>query len=415
MLTMPQTILTICVLSGIIILLISILAIYIIYNNKQKHKQTAIREAKRESAQPDSNFDADKYVIKERLAQFEAEERAKIEEALRCRRMEIADEIKDYEAKEREEQAKRLERQKLEAAAQDYLLNSKKEACETAIQMYEKRRVEVEEHYKKLWQIADERYQQRIDKYEEQINALQLIHSEKQTALEQSLADKEQLLLMQQAARLREASRNLQAQLEKETAEFVANTQNLRIAASQELNLIKQQIEDFKKKQQVINEEIMRRRQVEEQTDFYRIVLDDSSIDDIQILLGIRPNLKNRENLDKLIYDTYISKPVVEMTKRVLKGGAPSGIYKITRLKTGEMYVGKSTDIKKRWTEHAKTAYGVGTIAHSILHTTIKKDGIENFTFELLEEVPKDKLTEREKYWITFYDSKNYGLNERNG
>jgi group I intron endonuclease len=122
-----------------------------------------------------------------------------------------------------------------------------------------------------------------------------------------------------------------------------------------------------------------------------------------------------RENLDKLIYDVYISKQVTEMVKRVLKGAAPSGIYKITRLKTGEIYIGKSTDVKKRWTEHCKTAYGVGTIAHSVLHTTIKKDGIENFTFELLEEVPKDKLTEREKYWITFYDSKSYGLNERNG
>jgi group I intron endonuclease len=122
-----------------------------------------------------------------------------------------------------------------------------------------------------------------------------------------------------------------------------------------------------------------------------------------------------RENLDKLIYDVYVSKQVQEMIKRVLKGEAPSGIYKITRLKTGEIYIGKSTDIKKRWAEHCKTAYGVGTIAHSILHTTIKKDGIENFTFELLEEVPKDKLTEREKYWITFYGSKEYGLNERNG
>jgi group I intron endonuclease len=122
-----------------------------------------------------------------------------------------------------------------------------------------------------------------------------------------------------------------------------------------------------------------------------------------------------RENLDKLIYDVYISKQVTEMVKRVLKGVAPSGIYKITRLKTGEIYIGKSTDVKKRWTEHCKTAYGVGTIARSVLHTTIRKDGIENFTFELLEEVPKDKLTEREKYWIAFYDSKNYGLNERNG
>jgi hypothetical protein len=43
------------------------------------------------------------------------------------------------------------------------------------------------------------------------------------------------------------------------------------------------------------------------------------------------------------------------------------------------------------------------------------KDGLENFTFELVEEVPKDKLTEREKYWINFYGSKQYGLNMREG
>ena len=182
-----------------------------------------------------------------------------------------------------------------------------------------------------------------------------------------------------------------------------------------ELALLLSEIDDFKKKQTVINEEILRRREVDEKQDFYRVTLDKYASQDIQLLLTIREKMIFRENLDKLIYDVYISKQVMEMIKRVLQGRAPSGIYKITRLKTGEIYIGKSTDIKKRWTEHCKTAYGVGTIAHSVLHTTIKKDGIENFTFELLEEVPKDKLTEREKYWITFYDSKNYGLNERNG
>jgi hypothetical protein len=145
------------------------------------------------------------------------------------------------------------------------------------------------------------------------------------------------------------------------------------------------------------------------------VLLDNNAISDMQILLSIREKLISHENLDKLIYDGYIAKPANEMIKRVLNGCAPSGIYKITRMKTGEIYIGKSTDIKKRWGEHCKTAYGVGTIAHSILHTTIRRDGIENFTFELLEEVPKDKLTEREKYWINFYNSKNYGLNEREG
>lgn len=103
------------------------------------------------------------------------------------------------------------------------------------------------------------------------------------------------------------------------------------------------------------------------------------------------------------------------MIKRVLNNKKPSGIYKITRLKTNEIYIGKSTDISNRWSQHIKTVFGVGTISRSILHTTMEKDGIDAFTWELLEEVDKDKLTEREKYWINFYDTKKYGLNEREG
>ena len=139
------------------------------------------------------------------------------------------------------------------------------------------------------------------------------------------------------------------------------------------------------------------------------------AVEDILLLMNLRHKLHNHDKLDELIYDVYYSKPVMEMTKRVLHGGEPSGIYKITRLKTGEIYIGKSTNVKDRWVQHCKTVYGAGTIAHSILHTTMAKDGLENFTFELVEEVPKDKLTEREKYWINFYGSKEYGLNERNG
>ena len=40
-----------------------------------------------------------------------------------------------------------------------------------------------------------------------------------------------------------------------------------------ELSTLRAQIEDFRAKQNIINEEIMRRRQIEEQQDFYRICL----------------------------------------------------------------------------------------------------------------------------------------------
>lgn len=164
-----------------------------------------------------------------------------------------------------------------------------------------------------------------------------------------------------------------------------------------------------------LNEEVLRRKEIEEHNEFYRVNLSEIEKADIDLLMSIKEKLHIHDKLDKLIYDVYVSKPVTEMIRRVLVGEEPSGIYKITRLKTGEIYIGKSTNVKKRWGEHCKTAFGVGTIAHSILHTTMKKDGIDSFTFELLEKVPKDKLTERETYWINFYNTKKYGMNERNG
>ena len=62
--------------------------------------------------------------------------------------------------------------------------------------------------------------------------------------------------------------------------------------------------------------------------------LTETAIDDIAVLNSIRNKLHAHELLDKLIYDTYVSKPVLEMVKRVLKGESPSGIYKITNLST---------------------------------------------------------------------------------
>ena len=182
-----------------------------------------------------------------------------------------------------------------------------------------------------------------------------------------------------------------------------------------ECKKIEIELNDYKEKQTAISEAILRQRAIDEQQDFYKVSLSEKTIHDVKILNSIKNELIDRNEIDKLIYSVYYSKPSMEMIKRVLGGKAPCGIYKITRLKTGEIYIGKSTDIKSRWQQHIKTACNCGNIAHSQLHTTMQKDGIENFTFELLEEVSKDKLTEREKYWINFYDSKKYGLNEKNG
>ena len=180
-----------------------------------------------------------------------------------------------------------------------------------------------------------------------------------------------------------------------------------------EIKEIKAELEIERSKRAAINEEILRAKQIEEQQDFYRIQLNEEDKKDIEILKSITPRLRHPEAINKVIWTGYYQKPLAELRKRA--GIEGSGVYKITRLKTGEVYIGQAVNISTRWAEHCKSALGVGTLASSQLHRVMAEDGAENFTFEVVEEVEKDKLKERESFYIDFYDSKNYGLNSVSG
>ena len=63
------------------------------------------------------------------------------------------------------------------------------------------------------------------------------------------------------------------------------------------------------------------------------------------------------------------------MTKRVVPNKT-SGIYKITYIKTGESYIGRSSDISNRWQQHCKSSLGIGNIAHSTFHNILLEKGL---------------------------------------
>ena len=77
------------------------------------------------------------------------------------------------------------------------------------------------------------------------------------------------------------------------------------------------------------------------------------------------------------------------------------GIYLIKNLMNGHCYVGQSMDIEKRWQDHEYTVNNNKLLAyHYPLYRAIRKHGIENFYFDVLEEVEQtDDLTSRELYW----------------
>lgn len=182
-----------------------------------------------------------------------------------------------------------------------------------------------------------------------------------------------------------------------------------------QIDKIEQELNEAQAKRDSINQEIIRERAINEQRDFYRICLTDKDLEDIEVLMSIRSRLSKPLFLDKAIYDNYIAKYVKEMCKRVLNGENPTGIYKVTNIKTKEIYIGKSTTVADRWTNHVKGAANLEGIADSQFQRALKKYGVENFTWELLEKTTKEDLSAREKYYIQFYDTTKYGYNQRIG
>ena len=86
------------------------------------------------------------------------------------------------------------------------------------------------------------------------------------------------------------------------------------------------------------------------------------------------------------------------------------GIYKITNQINGKSYVGQSIDIATRLRNH-RTATD-----DCAIHKAIRKYGVENFSFEIIEKCEQSLLNEREIYWIDFYNtSAPNGYNIANG
>ncbi len=84
------------------------------------------------------------------------------------------------------------------------------------------------------------------------------------------------------------------------------------------------------------------------------------------------------------------------------------GIYKITNQVNGKCYIGQSVNIARRWRDHKKTSSDASYDTYnSSLHKAFKKYGLENFSFEVLEECLQENLNAREVYWIDYFNSNN--------
>lgn len=91
------------------------------------------------------------------------------------------------------------------------------------------------------------------------------------------------------------------------------------------------------------------------------------------------------------------------------------GIYKITNKLNGKAYIGQSEDIYTRWSQHKW--HSEKNDVNYIFSNALKKYGVDNFSWEIIEECSVAQLSERERYYIEQYhtyigwdDAKGYNM-----
>ena len=198
------------------------------------------------------------------------------------------------------------------------------------------------------------------------------------------------------------------SELEDSLKEAYAIAQEKLLAETSE---IQKELDKIKATRTAAIEAQIREKKIKEQQSFYCLKISDADIADIQKLENIKKTLNKPRVLSMLIWQTWFQKPLKALAANILGTSTVTGIYKITNIITGECYIGQAPDIASRWSEHAKCGLGIDTPAGNKLYKAMQEYGLQSFSWELLEKCDRAELNEKERYYISLYDSVNYGYN----
>ena len=190
---------------------------------------------------------------------------------------------------------------------------------------------------------------------------------------------------------------------------------NLQLKLLREADEVRSDLDKIKATRTAAIEAARREKDIENNLTFYCLDISDADKRDIAKLEALKPSLNKPRVLSMLIWQTWFQKPLKALSANVVGATDVTGIYKITNIKTKECYIGQAMHIKERWAEHAKCGLGIDTPAGNKLYKAIQEFGLWNFSFEVLEECPREQLNEKEKYYIDLYSSYDYGYNSTRG
>jgi len=207
-----------------------------------------------------------------------------------------------------------------------------------------------------------------------------------------------------------------QMDLEVEKLKVDLQNQLTELQKNSPLEAYKKELEEAQKKIEVLHQQQAKELEKEDFYAAHSIELSDADKADIALLQSLSGQLSHRDALNKLIWTEYIQKPIQALCKN-LDAEKVCGIYKITNKENDMVYIGQAVDIADRWKQHCKTALGIGSLSYltNKFYKTMNKEGIDKFSFEILEQCKKDELDSREIYYIDFYGVVKYGYNGKRG
>ena len=209
--------------------------------------------------------------------------------------------------------------------------------------------------------------------------------------------------------------KEINANTQQEIAAIHEDLQNIRCSAAQQKEQIQNELNKLKASLSAGVEARLREQQKKDKINFYKLSINDADLADVKMLENLKTSFHKPVVLSKLIWTQYFQKQMTELCDRVLGKKTVCGIYKITNLLTEQCYIGQSVNISDRWKQHCKCGLGIEASATNKLYNTMQKDKVWNFTFELLEECPRELLNQKEAFWIDTYSSNIYGLNTMKG
>lgn len=176
-----------------------------------------------------------------------------------------------------------------------------------------------------------------------------------------------------------------------------------------ELDDLKAQMEKLTSEVSAAVAAAKRAQEMKDQASFYKLNLSAADLKEIQVLRSIENRLRNKEPLNKVIWKCYYEKPTTDLIGRVIGSGVHTGIYKITNLENQMSYVGQSVDLASRFKSHIRRGIGADPPTRNKLYPAMLEVGVENFSFEVIEECAAADLDEREQYWQGYFGSKEFG------